>query len=154
MQILDIVKLAREIKEEIKEDVKAAVKNEQRKPHLAAVLVVSDGASQNYVNNKIKDCDQVGFKSSLIMLPNTVSQTELLETIEKLNTQKDLDGFIVQLPLPKQIDQEKVIEAINPKRDVDGFHPENFGKMAMDMSTCLLATHSGLYDMLYIDELP
>lgn len=154
MQILDGVKLAREIKEEIKEDVEAAVKNGQRKPHLAAVLVGSDGASQTYVNNKIKDCEQVGFKSSLIKLPNTVSQTELLETIEKLNTQKDLDGFIVQLPLPKQIDQEKVIEAINPKRDVDGFHPENFGKMALDMSTFLPATPFGILEMLDRYEIP
>src|SRR5690625_5545670 len=154
MQILDGVKLAREIKEEIKQDVEAAVKNGQRKPHLAAVLVGSDGASQTYVNNKIKDCEQVGFKSSLIKLPNTVSQTELLETIEKLNTQKDLDGFIVQLPLPKQIDQEKVIEAINPKRDVDGFHPENFGKMALDMSTFLPATPFGILEMLDRYEIP
>lgn len=154
MQILDGVKLAREIKEEIKEDVEAAVKNGQRKPHLAAVLVGSDGASQTYVNNKIKDCEHVGFKSSLIKLPNTVSQTELLETIEKLNTQKDLDGFIVQLPLPKQIDQEKVIEAINPKRDVDGFHPENFGKMALDMSTFLPATPFGILEMLDRYEIP
>lgn len=154
MQILDGVKLAREIKEEIKQDVETAIRKGQRKPHLAAVLVGSDGASQTYVNNKIKDCEQVGFKSSLIKLPNTVSQTELLETIEKLNHQKDLDGFIVQLPLPKQIDQEKVIEAINPKRDVDGFHPENFGKMALDMSTFLPATPFGILEMLDRYEIP
>lgn len=154
MQILDGVKLAREIKQEIKDDVEAALKSGKRKPHLAAVLVGNDGASQTYVNNKIKDCEQVGFKSSLVKLPNTISQTELLETIEELNHQKDLDGFIVQLPLPKQIDQEKIIETINPKRDVDGFHPENFGKMALDMSTFLPATPFGILEMLERYEIP
>lgn len=154
MQILDGVKLAREIKQEIKIDVELAVKSGKRQPHLAAVLVGSDGASQTYVNNKIKDCEQVGFKSSLVKLASTVSQTELLEVIEKLNTQKDLDGFIVQLPLPKQIDQEEIISAINPKRDVDGFHPENFGKMALDMSTFLPATPFGILEMLERYEIP
>lgn len=116
MQILDGVKLAKEIKQEIKEVVEAAVKQGKRPPHLAAVLVGDDGASQTYVSNKIKDCQQVGFKSSLVRLPNTVSQTELIEEIQKLNNEKDLDGFIVQLPLPRQIDQEEVINAIDPKK--------------------------------------
>lgn len=148
MQILDGIKLAREIKLEIQEAVKEVVNQGKRPPHLAAVLVGNDGASQTYVKNKIKDCEQVGFKSSLVKLPNTVSQTELIEVIEKLNAQEGLDGFIVQLPLPSQIDQEEIIEAIDPKKDVDGFHPENFGKMALDMSTFLPATPFGILEML------
>jgi methylenetetrahydrofolate dehydrogenase (NADP+)/methenyltetrahydrofolate cyclohydrolase len=154
MQILDGIKLAREIKQEIKDAVAEAVSQGQRAPHLAAVLVGNDGASQTYVSNKIKDCEQVGFKSSLVKLPNTVSQTELLEVIEKLNQQEDLDGFIVQLPLPSQIDQEEVIEAIDPKKDVDGFHPMNFGKMALDMSTFLPATPFGILEMLERYNIP
>ncbi|SMC71999.1 methylenetetrahydrofolate dehydrogenase (NADP+) / methenyltetrahydrofolate cyclohydrolase [Moheibacter sediminis] len=148
MQLLDGIKLAREIKQEIKESVENLIKEGKRPPHLAAVLVGNDGASQTYVSNKIKDCEQVGFKSSLVKLPNTVSQTELIEAIQKLNQQEDLDGFIVQLPLPQQIDQEEIIEAIDPKKDVDGFHPENFGKMALDMSTFLPATPFGILEML------
>lgn len=154
MQILDGVKLAKEIKLEIKGVVETAVNQGKRPPHLAAVLVGDDGASQTYVSNKIKDCQQVGFKSSLVRLPNTVSQTELIEEIQKLNNQKDLDGFIVQLPLPRQIDQEEVINAIDPKKDVDGFHPENFGKMALEMSTFLPATPFGILEMLERYKIP
>ncbi len=154
MQILDGVKLAKEIKQEIKESVDIALKAGKRKPHLAAVLVGNDGASQTYVSNKIKDCQEVGFESSLVKLPNTVSQTELMEVIHHLNHQADLDGFIVQLPLPAQINQEEIIEAINPKKDVDGFHPENFGKMALDMSTFLPATPFGILEMLDRYQIP
>lgn len=154
MQILDGVKLAKEIKQEIKESVDFALKAGKRKPHLAAVLVGNDGASQTYVSNKIKDCQEVGFESSLVKLPNTVSQTELMEVIHQLNHQADLDGFIVQLPLPAQINQEEIIEAINPKKDVDGFHPENFGKMALDMSTFLPATPFGILEMLDRYQIP
>lgn len=154
MQILDGNKLSKQIKKEIKETVEESVNLGNRAPHLAAILVGNDGASQTYVNNKIKDCEEVGFKSSLIRLPNTVSQTELLEIIGKLNQQENLDGFIVQLPLPVQIDQEAIIEAINPKRDVDGFHPENFGKMALDMSTFLPATPFGILEMLERYQIP
>lgn len=148
MQLLDGVKLAHQIKKEIKDSVDFLTQTGKRPPHLAAVLVGNDGASQTYVSNKIKDCEQVGFKSSLVKLPNTVSQTELIEAIQKLNQQEDLDGFIVQLPLPQQIDQEEIIQAIDPKKDVDGFHPENFGKMALDMSTFLPATPFGILEML------
>ncbi|MFV0304339.1 MAG: bifunctional 5,10-methylenetetrahydrofolate dehydrogenase/5,10-methenyltetrahydrofolate cyclohydrolase [Moheibacter sp.] len=154
MQLLDGIKLAREIKQEIKGAVELAVSQGKRAPHLAAILVGNDGASQTYVKNKIKDCQQVGFESSLVRLPNTVSQTELIEEIQKLNTQESLDGFIVQLPLPPQIDQEEIIEAIDPKKDVDGFHPENFGKMALDMSTFLPATPFGILEMLERYEIP
>lgn len=154
MQILDGIKLAKEIKLEIKEIVSNLVKEGKRAPHLGAILVGNDGASQTYVTNKIKDCEQVGFKSSLVKLPNTVSQTELIEVIENLNKQEDLDGFIVQLPLPQQIDQEAVIEAIDPQKDVDGFHPTNFGKMALDMSTFLPATPFGILEMLERYNIP
>src|SRR5690554_2097938 len=154
MQLLDGVKLAQEIKQEIRESVEGLVREGKRPPHLAAVLVGNDGASQTYVSNKIKDCEQVGFKSSLVKLPNTVSQTELIEIIHKLNNQEDLDGFIVQLPLPAQISQEEIIAAINPKKDVDGFHLENFGKMALDMSTFLPATPFGILEMLERYQIP
>lgn len=154
MQLLDGVKLAQEIKQEIRESVEGLVREGKRPPHLAAILVGNDGASQTYVSNKIKDCEQVGFKSSLVKLPNTVSQTELIEIIHKLNNQEDLDGFIVQLPLPAQISQEEIIAAINPKKDVDGFHPENFGKMALDMSTFLPATPFGILEMLERYQIP
>lgn len=148
MQILDGVKLAKEIKQEIKESVDKLIQEGRRQPHLAAVLVGKNGASLTYVNNKIRDCHQVGFKSSLVELPETVSQSELILEIEKLNNTEGLDGFIVQLPLPKHIDEEVVINAINPKKDVDGFHPENFGKMALDMEAFLPATPYGIIEML------
>lgn len=154
MQILDGIQLAREIKSEIKDIVNKASLEGKRKPHLAAVLVGNDGASQTYVKNKIKDCEQVGFESSLIKLPETVSQYELLDEIYKLNNLKDLDGFIVQLPLPKHIDQEKIIEAIDPSKDVDGFHPMNFGKMALDMEAFLPATPFGILELLKRYNIP
>ena len=130
-QILDGLKVSKEIKKEIRADVEKIVANKRRPPHLVAILVGNNGASIAYVNNKIKDCKEVGFKSSLVKFPSTVSESELLEKIDELNKSKDVDGFIVQLPLPKQIDQEKIIMAIDPRKDVDGFHPENFGKMAL-----------------------
>ena len=126
-KILDGLKVSKEIKQEIRSDVEKIVAGKRRAPHLVAILVGSNGASMTYVNNKIKDCREVGFKSSLVKFPSTVSEAELLEKIEELNKSKDVDGFIVQLPLPKQIDQEKIIMAIDPRKDVDGFHPANFG---------------------------
>lgn len=148
MQILDGNKLSKILRDEIKEEVNAILNAGKRAPHLAAVLVGNDPASQSYVRNKIKDCEAVGFKSTLHKLPDTVSEEELLALIEKLNVQEGLDGFIVQLPLPKQIDQERVTMAINPDRDVDGFHPTNFGKMALDMDAFLPATPAGILEML------
>lgn len=147
-QILDGLKVSKEIKEEIRIDVEKIVQNHRRPPHLVAILVGKNGASMTYVNNKIKDCKQVGFKSSLVEFPSTVSESELLEKIDELNQSKDVDGFIVQLPLPKQIDQEKIIMAIDPRKDVDGFHPENFGKMALEMDTFLPATPFGIITLL------
>ena len=147
-KILDGLKVSKEIKKEIRADVDKIVAGKRRPPHLVAILVGSNGASMTYVNNKIKDCKEVGFKSSLIKFSSTVSEAELLETISELNKDKDVDGFIVQLPLPKQIDQEKIIRAIDPRKDVDGFHPENFGKMALEMDTFLPATPFGILTLL------
>src|SRR5690606_6018727 len=146
--ILDGLKVSKEIKNEIRTDVEKIVAGKRRPPHLVAILVGQNGASISYVNNKIKDCQEVGFKSSLVKFPSTVSEAELLEKINELNLSKDVDGFIVQLPLPPQIDQEKIIMAIDPRKDVDGFHPENFGKMALEMDTFLPATPFGILTLL------
>ena len=148
MIVLDGNKLSKEIKDEVKQEVQAFVNQGKRQPHLAAILVGENGASMTYVNSKIKDCEEVGFISSLIKLPETISEIELLKEIEKLNQQKDLDGFIVQLPLPKHIDEEKILLAVNPAKDVDGFHPMNFGKMALDMETFIPATPFGIVTMI------
>ena len=148
VKILDGLKISKEIKKEIGEEVQKIIAGKHRPPHLVAILVGKNGASMTYVKNKIKDCEEVGFKSTLIDFPSTVSESELLETISELNKSKDVDGFIVQLPLPKQIDQEKIIMAIDPRKDVDGFHPENFGKMALEMHTFLPATPFGILTLL------
>ena len=147
-QILDGLALSNTIKLEIKAEVEKIKVSNGRTPHLAAILVGSNGASKAYVNSKVKDCAEVGFESSLIRLPSTVSEAELLEKIDELNKNKDVDGFIVQLPLPKQIDQEKIINAIDPRKDVDGFHPENFGRMALEMDTFIPATPFGILTLL------
>lgn len=147
-QILDGLKLSNEIKQEIKADVEKILSSGKRAPHLAAILVGNNGASKAYVNSKVKDCAEVGFKSTLVRFPSTTSEAELLEKIAELNTDPEIDGFIVQLPLPKQMDQEKVIMAINSHKDVDGFHPENFGRMALEMSTFLPATPFGILTLL------
>lgn len=147
-QILDGLKVSQDIKNEIKADVDKIIASGKRVPHLAAILVGNNGASKAYVNSKVKDCAEVGFKSSLIKMSSTVSEAELLEKIAELNDDPEIDGFIVQLPLPKQMDQEKVIMAINSHKDVDGFHPENFGRMALEMSTFLPATPFGILTLL------
>ena len=146
--ILDGLKVSKEIKQEIRTEVDKIIAGKRRPPHLVAILVGQNGASMTYVNNKISDCKEVGFKSSLVKFPSTVSEAELLEKIDELNKSKEVDGFIVQLPLPKQIDQEKIIMAIDPRKDVDGFHPENFGKMALEMDTFLPATPFGILTLL------
>ncbi|MGB0165998.1 MAG: bifunctional 5,10-methylenetetrahydrofolate dehydrogenase/5,10-methenyltetrahydrofolate cyclohydrolase [Luteibaculum sp.] len=148
MKILDGKATAEKIRAEIKQDVAAWIKRGNRAPHLAAVLVGDNGASLTYVNAKIKDCKEVGFKSSLIKLPSTITQNELLEEIEKLNNDDALDGFIVQLPLPKHIDEGKITQAILPTKDVDGFHPENLGKMVLNLPTFLPATPYGIIQLL------
>jgi methylenetetrahydrofolate dehydrogenase (NADP+)/methenyltetrahydrofolate cyclohydrolase len=120
----------------------------EKAPHLAAVIVGNDGASLTYVGSKVKACERVGFESTLVQLPNTTSEVELLDTIEDLNLNDAIDGFIIQLPLPPQIDTQKVLMAVDPSKDVDGFHPENFGKMALDMSTFIPATPFGILELL------
>ena len=147
-QILDGLKVSKDIKQEIKTEVDKIIEQGQRAPHLAAILVGENGASKAYVSSKVKDCKEVGFESTLIKLSDTVSEEELLNEINKLNDDPLIDGFIVQLPLPKGIDQELIINAIDPKKDVDGFHPENFGRMALEMEAFLPATPYGIMTLL------
>lgn len=147
-QILDGLKVSKDIKNEIKIEVDKIIASGKRAPHLAAILVGENGASKAYVNSKVKDCKDVGFTSSLLKFPDTISEEELLKEIEKLNDNETLDGFIVQLPLPKGMNQEKIINAIDPKKDVDGFHPENFGRMALEMDAFLPATPYGIITLL------
>ena len=148
MILLDGKKVSNQIKEEIAADVTKMKEKGEKVPHLAAVIVGTDGASLTYVGSKVKACERVGFESTLIKLPNTTSEIELLKVIKDLNANDDIDGFIVQLPLPKQIDTQKVIMAIDPNKDVDGFHPTNFGRMALDMSTFIPATPFGILELL------
>jgi len=148
MEILDGKKISNTIKEEIAVEVSKMKERGEKVPHLAAVIVGNDGASLTYVGSKVRSCKRVGFESTLIQLPSTTSEVELLKKIEELNADEAIDGFIVQLPLPDQIDTQKVILAIDPDKDVDGFHPTNFGKMALDMSTFIPATPFGILELL------
>ena len=148
MILLDGKKTSNDIKEEITNSVAEIIKNGGKAPHLAAVLVGSDGASMTYVGAKVKACKQIGFKSTLIELSSEISEEILLTEIQKLNKNKDIDGFIVQLPLPKHIDEQKVLKAIHPDKDVDGFHPTNVGRMALDLPTFLPATPYGILELL------
>ncbi|MEQ8908852.1 MAG: tetrahydrofolate dehydrogenase/cyclohydrolase catalytic domain-containing protein [Vicingaceae bacterium] len=148
MQILDGKKSSAAIKEEIAEEIEALKKKGAKIPHLAAILVGSNGASITYVNAKVKACEKVGMESTLIRMSDTVSETELLEKVEELNQEKSIDGFIVQLPLPKHINEKKVTEAIDPKKDVDGFHPWNVGKMMLNLPTFLPATPFGIMQLI------
>ncbi|WP_335964668.1 tetrahydrofolate dehydrogenase/cyclohydrolase catalytic domain-containing protein [Galbibacter sp. PAP.153] len=148
MEILDGKKISNQIKDEITVEVDKMKKNGEKVPHLAAVLVGNDGASLTYVGSKVKSCERVGFESTLVKMPSTTSELELLKKIEELNKNQDIDGFIVQLPLPEQINEQKVLMAIDPDKDVDGFHPANFGKMALDMSTFIPATPFGILELL------
>lgn len=140
--------MAAEMKQEIAEEVKQIIANGGKAPHLAAILVGHDGGSETYVAFKIKDCEAVGFKSTLIRYEDDVTENELLSKIEELNNDDDLDGFIVQLPLPKHISEQKVIEAINPKKDVDGFHPANVGRMVIGLPSYVSATPFGIVELL------
>ncbi|MCO6478079.1 MAG: bifunctional 5,10-methylenetetrahydrofolate dehydrogenase/5,10-methenyltetrahydrofolate cyclohydrolase [Phaeodactylibacter sp.] len=148
MNILDGRKLAREIRAELAEEVKSIVDSGGRAPHLAAVLAGDDPASQVYVRNKVRSCEKVGFRSTLIRKPADVTETELLEVVDQLNRDKEVDGFIVQLPLPGHINEEKVTLAISPEKDVDGFHPVNFGRMAQGLPCYLPATPAGILEMM------
>ena len=148
MQIIDGRALSAQIKEEIKVDVDKIRAAGGNIPHLAAVLVGDNPASKAYVRNKVRSCDKVGFESTLIKKDISVSQEELMEVIEDLNNDDDIDGFIVQLPLPKHINEEEVTLAIDPKKDVDGFHPMNFGRMALGLPCYMPATPNGILIML------
>jgi len=148
MTILDGKKVSNDIKNEIAEEVKQMKANGEKVPHLAAVIVGNDGASLTYVGSKVRACERIGFQSTMVRLSNTTSEIELLDKIEELNDNDDIDGFIIQLPLPPQINTQKVLMAVNPDKDVDGFHPMNFGKMALDMSTFIPATPFGILELL------
>ncbi|WNH13356.1 bifunctional methylenetetrahydrofolate dehydrogenase/methenyltetrahydrofolate cyclohydrolase FolD [Thalassobellus suaedae] len=148
MTILDGKKVSNDIKDEIAEHVKAMISKGEKVPHLAAILVGTDGASMTYVNAKVKACERIGFNSTLIDLPDYTSEEELLGKINDLNNDDDIDGFIVQLPLPDHIDEQKVLMAVDPDKDVDGFHPTNVGKMALDLPTFLPATPYGILELL------
>lgn len=152
--ILDGKGLAQRIKDEMASEVASMMVNGDKIPHLAAVLVGEDPASQVYVRNKVRSCEQIGFKSTLIRKDATTTEEELLAVVDDLNKDPDIDGFIVQLPLPKHIDEHKVTLAINPKKDVDGFHPSNFGRMAQGLPAYLPATPNGIMEMLKRYEVP
>ena len=148
MQLIDGKATAAKIKEEIAAEVKDIMAKGGKQPHLAAILVGHDGGSETYVKNKVLACEACGFKSSLIRFEENVSEEELLDTVKKLNDDADVDGFIVQLPLPKHIDEQKVIEAIDYRKDVDGFHPANVGRMAIGLPCFISATPLGILTLL------
>ena len=154
MIILDGKKTSDQIKLEIRDEVNKMKLKGKRVPHLAAVLVGNDGASLTYVGSKVRSCDYVGFKSSLIKLDNDISEKKLLDEIKKLNDNPKLDGYIVQLPLPKHINEQTILLAIDPKKDVDGFHPENFGRMALQLNSYIPATPFGIIQLLERYEVP
>jgi methylenetetrahydrofolate dehydrogenase (NADP+)/methenyltetrahydrofolate cyclohydrolase len=148
MIILDGKKTSEDIKDEIALAVQKRKAQGLKIPHLAAIIVGNDGASMTYVSSKVKSCQKVGFNSTLIDLPEETTEEQLLHEIEALNTDKDIDGFIVQLPLPEQIDEQKVLMAVDPDKDVDGFHPVNVGKMTLDLPSFLPATPYGILELL------
>jgi methylenetetrahydrofolate dehydrogenase (NADP+) / methenyltetrahydrofolate cyclohydrolase len=148
MILIDGKQCSADIKAEIAEEVKKIIAQGGKQPHLAAVLVGHDGGSESYVAFKIKDCQEVGFKSSLHRFEDNVTEEELLAKVDELNNDPDVDGFIVQLPLPKHIKEEKVIEAINPQKDVDGFHPVNVGRMVIGLPSFVSATPDGIVELL------
>ena len=148
MVLIDGKAVSAQIKLEIAEDVKKILASGGKRPHLAAILVGHDGGSETYVANKIRTCEEVGFKSSLIRYEDDVTEKELLEKINELNNDSDVDGFIVQLPLPKHISEQKVIEAIDYRKDVDGFHPVNVGRMSIGLPCFASATPAGIVELL------
>lgn len=148
MVIIDGKETAMEIKQEIAKEVKRMMAAGEKQPHLAAILVGHDGGSETYVANKVKACDECGFKSTLIRFEDDVTEDELLQAIDKLNHNDDVDGFIVQIPLPRHIDEQKVIEAIDYKKDVDGFHPINVGRMSIGLPCFRSATPQGILALL------
>ena len=148
MEIIDGRKVSIDILNEIRSEVDLRIKNGKKIPHLAAILVGDDGPSQTYVNSKIKACEKVGFKSSLFKFESSISETSLIDEIKKINENKEIDGFIVQLPLPVKINQENILNKVNPNKDVDGFHPLNYGKMSLGLDTFLPATPAGIIELI------
>lgn len=148
MKIIDGKKVSNEVLDEIKLAVQNRKKLNLKIPHLAAVLVGDDGPSQTYVNSKIRACERVGFESSLFQFDKSITENELISEIEKINVNDDIDGFIVQLPLPKGINQENILNKVLPKKDVDGFNPINYGKMALGIETFLPATPAGIIELI------
>ena len=148
MQLIDGKKIADDIKKEIACEVEQMIKDGKKRPHLAAILVGHDGGSETYVAHKVKACEQCGFKSTLIRFEDDVTEETLLETIASLNADTDIDGFIVQLPLPRHISEQRVIEAIDYRKDVDGFHPVNVGRMNIGLPCYLSATPAGIMELL------
>ena len=154
MELLDGKKTSSLVQETIAEEVHQIVAQGHSPPHLAAILVGNNGASMTYVNNKVTACERVGFASSVVNLPEDISQEALLEEIEKLNKDKSIDGFIVQLPLPKHINEQEVLLAVNPDKDADGFHPTNFGRMALGLDAFIPATPYGILELLTQYKIP
>ena len=148
MILLDGKKTSHELKEEISAEVAAMRQQGQKVPHLAAVIVGNDGASLTYVSSKVRSCEQVGFESTLVRLPEDTTQEDLLKEVAALNANEAIDGYIVQLPLPAHLDEEEVLLAIDPKKDVDGFHPTNFGRMALELESFIPATPFGIMQLL------
>lgn len=148
MELIDGKAISEAIKKEIFEEVQKRVQEGKKIPHLAAILVGHDGGSETYVAHKVKSCEQVGFKSTLIRFEDNVSEEELLQTVEKLNNDDEIDGFIVQLPLPKHISEQKIIEAIDYRKDVDGFHPINVGRSSIGLTSFVSATPAGILELL------
>ena len=148
MQLIDGKKISDDIKDEIAKVVETMVADGQKRPHLAAILVGHDGGSETYVANKVKACERCGFKSTLIRFEDEVTEEELLTTIADLNADPDVDGFIVQLPLPRHINEQRIIEAIDHRKDVDGFHPINVGRMSIGLPTFVSATPYGILELL------
>lgn len=152
--LIDGKKISTDLKSEIAASVEEMVANGQKRPHLAAILVGHDGGSETYVANKVKACEQCGFKSTLIRFEDDVTEAELLATIDRLNGDSDVDGFIVQLPLPRHISEQRVIEAIDYRKDVDGFHPVNVGRMSIGLPCFVSATPFGIMELLRRYDIP
>ena len=148
MTIIDGKKISKDILNEVSLEVEQRTNKGYKTPHLAAILVGDDGPSQTYVNSKINACKEVGFKSSLFKYDNNITEEKLLEEIEKINNDDDIDGFIVQLPLPNSINQENILNCVNPNKDVDGFHPLNYGKMTLGIDSFVPATPHGILELI------
>ena len=148
MKLIDGKKISKDILNEIRVKVESRLENGKKVPHLAAILVGNDGPSQTYVNSKIKACNKVGFNSSLFKFESSITEANLINEINKINENEDIDGFIVQLPLPENINQDNILNKINPNKDVDGFHPLNYGKMALGVDTFLPATPAGIMELI------